>query len=362
MIVDMENTTAARIEKKLNQLRDENGVVTLGRVLTLVILARAGHSEMAVEAANYASHEHPCRIIVHVAHSATDETRLDAQLRMGGDAGASEVILLHGYGDLAEPTETLVSALLLPDAPIVAWWPHDFPENPSGSSIGRIAHRRITDSARADDPFASLAQLSRQYTPGDTDLAWTRVTNWRVQLAAVLDQVGPVAVREIVLEGAAVAPSMLLLGVWLSSKLDAPATIVGDESRRALDRVALVTDDGVVELDRPGRTVAVLTQPGQPEQQIAMPVRDLNACLAEELRRLDADEVYGEVITNGLASARITTRSADGTEVTTSLDEALSAAGDRAQDSPAVPDEEPGAMRRAQPGCVVGSGAGEDGA
>ena len=63
-----------------------------------------------------------------------------------------------------------------------------------------------------------------------------------------------------------------------------------------------------MQLHRPGRTVAVLSQPGQPDQQIAMPVRDLNACLAEELRRLDADEVYGEVITSGLASARITTR------------------------------------------------------
>ncbi|MDO4919725.1 glucose-6-phosphate dehydrogenase assembly protein OpcA [Kocuria sp.] len=325
MIVDMENTTAAKIEKKLNQLRDENGVVTLGRVLTLVILAQAGHSEMAVEAANYASHEHPCRIIVHVAHSRSDETRLDAQLRMGGDAGASEVILMHGYGDLAEPTETLVSALLLPDAPIVAWWPHDFPDNPSRTSIGRIAHRRITDSSRADDPFAALAQLSRQYTPGDTDLAWTRITNWRIQLAAVLDQVGPVTVSEIVLEGSGLAPSMVLLGVWLSSKLHAPATIVADSSRRALDRVALLTDDGAVELDRPGRSVAVLTQPGQPEQQIAMPVRDLKACLAEELRRLDADEVYGEVIGTGLAQAQITTRTADDPDSETPLPRSVAA-------------------------------------
>ncbi|WP_229577539.1 glucose-6-phosphate dehydrogenase assembly protein OpcA [Kocuria rhizophila] len=336
MIVDMENTTAASIEKKLNELRDENGVVTLGRVLTLVILAQAGHSEMAVEAANYASHEHPCRIIVHVAHPGSEETRLDAQLRMGGDAGASEVILLHGYGELAEPTETLVSALLLPDAPIVAWWPHDFPQNPSASSIGRIAHRRITDSSRADEPFESLAQLSRQYMPGDTDLAWTRITNWRVQLAAVLDQVGPVTVREIVLEGVAVAPSMVLLGVWLSTRLGAPATIVGDPARRALDRVALITDDGAVELDRPGRSVAVLTQPGQPEQQIAMPVRDLNACLAEELRRLDADEVYGEVITRGLGSARITTRSAEEPGTAVTLGKAMEVADDTGESAEVV--------------------------
>ncbi len=305
MIVQMENTTTSIIEKKLHSLRDENGVVTLGRVLTLVILARAGHSEMAIEAANFASHEHPCRIIVHVAHSENEATRLDAQLRMGGDAGASEVIILHGYGELAEPTETLISALLLPDAPIVAWWPHDFPDSPGDSSIGKIAHRRITDSARADDPFKSLQQLSQQYRPGDTDLAWTRITSWRIQLAAVFDQIGSVPVREVVVEGAERSPSVVLMGVWLANALQCEAKFITQNDRPGMDRVTLVTDDGPIQLHRPGSTVAVLTQPGQPDQQIAMPVRDLNVCLAEELRRLDPDEVYGDVITKALVNARL---------------------------------------------------------
>ena len=304
MIVQMEDTTTSLIEKKLQSLRDENGVVTLGRVLTLVILARAGHSEMAIEAANFASHEHPCRIIVHVAHSETETTRLDAQLRMGGDAGASEVILLHGYGELAEPTETLISALLLPDAPIVAWWPHDFPDSPGDSSIGKIAHRRITDSARAEDPYRSLQQLSQQYRPGDTDLAWTRITSWRIQLAAVFDQIGSVPVREVIVEGAEGSPSVVLMGVWLAHNLQCEATFDTRGREGGMDRVTLVTDHGPIELHRPGRTVAVLKQPGQPDQQIAMPVRDLNVCLAEELRRLDADEVFGDVITRALTAVR----------------------------------------------------------
>ena len=304
MIVNMKDTTTSLIEKKLQSLRDENGVVTLGRVLTLVILARAGHSEMAIEAANFASHEHPCRIIVHVAHSETETTRLDAELRMGGDAGASEVILLHGHGELAEPTETLISALLLPDAPIVAWWPHDFPDSPGDSSIGKIAHRRITDSARAEDPYESLQQLSKQYRPGDTDLAWTRITSWRIQLAAVFDQIGAVPVREVVVEGAEGSSSVVLMGVWLADNLQCDAKFITEGRTGGLDRVTLVTDHGPVELHRPGRTVAVLKQPGQPDQQIAMPVRDLKVCLAEELRRLDADEVFGDVITQALGRVR----------------------------------------------------------
>ena len=104
-----------------------------------------------------------------------------------------------------------------------------------------------------------------------------------------------------------------------------------------------------MELDRPGRTVAVLTQPGQPQQQIAMPVRDLNACLAEELRRLDADEIYGEVITQGLSRARITTRSSDEPGAEDPLDEAMAGADDTGE-SATVPDETDGAPATSAPG------------
>ncbi|HST73063.1 glucose-6-phosphate dehydrogenase assembly protein OpcA [Kocuria sp.] len=306
MIVSMENTTTSAIDKKLNQLRDQHGVVTLGRVLTLVILAQAGHSEAALEAANFASHEHPCRIIMHVAHSPAESTRLDAQLRMGGDAGASEVIVLHGYGELSEPSETLFSALLLPDAPIVAWWPHLVPgATPTTESIAGIAHRRITDSARHEDAFETLSDLSARYVPGDTDLAWTRVTNWRIQLAAVLDQAEPSPVREVVVEGSGRSPSVILLGTWLATRLGAQVSFLNFPGPRRLTRVTLVRDDGEIVLERPGRAVAMLRQPGQPDQQIAMPVRDLNACVAEELRRLDPDEVYGEVLTSGLREVRV---------------------------------------------------------
>ncbi|CAH0302797.1 hypothetical protein SRABI83_04576 [Arthrobacter sp. Bi83] len=39
--------------------------------------------------------------------------------------------------------------------------------------------------------------------------------------------------------------------------------------------------------------MAELTQPGQPAQRISLPRRSLRDCLAEELRRLDPDEVFG---------------------------------------------------------------------
>ena len=52
-------------------------------------------------------------------------------------------------------------------------------------------------------------------------------------------------------------------------------------------------------LERPNSVSAILTQPGQPSHELAFPRRTLRECLAEELRRLDPDVLYGRVITEG---------------------------------------------------------------
>jgi hypothetical protein len=100
-----------------------SGVTPLGRVLTLVVATCSGFEDEAIDAANEASCEHPCRIVVLADGGASDPNRLDAQIRMGADVGASEVIILRGYGEIAAEGESLVAGLLLPDAPIVVWWP-----------------------------------------------------------------------------------------------------------------------------------------------------------------------------------------------------------------------------------------------
>ena len=207
MIVDLPDTTTSKVSKKIMSLREQGGVIALGRVLTLVVVTKSGLEEEAIEAANDASREHPCRIIVLADAGSSASNRLDAQIRVGGDAGASEVIVLRGFGELAEESESLVAALLLPDAPIVAWWPHGAPKNASETSIGRIAHRRITDSANEAEPQVALENIRNTYKAGDTDLAWTRLTNWRIQLAAVLDQVDSSPVTAVAVEGASDSPS-----------------------------------------------------------------------------------------------------------------------------------------------------------
>ena len=123
MIVDLPSSSVSDVNKALVRLRLEGGVQALGRVLTLVIVTDDGSAiEGAIAAANSASREHPCRVIVLARGQKKAAARLDAQIRVGGDAGASDVIVLRGYGPLAadEPGASMVMPLLLPDAPVVA--------------------------------------------------------------------------------------------------------------------------------------------------------------------------------------------------------------------------------------------------
>jgi glucose-6-phosphate dehydrogenase assembly protein OpcA len=307
VIVDLPDTTTSKVSKSLVKIREENGVVALGRVLTLVIATTPGIEEEAIEAANDASREHPMRVIVVATdpdEGADTAPRLDAEIRVGGDAGASEVIVLRAQGAVARDEESLVMALLLPDAPVVTWWPGSAPAVPGTSPLGRIAQRRITDASAQPDPQEALQALAASYTPGDADFAWTRLTLWRAQLAAVLDQPPYEPITSVSVTGAVDSPSTTLLAAWLRLQLDTATEyeLTGvEQGSHGIHGVRLERPSGVVELIRDVPGVATLRQPGQPLHDVALPRRNLRDCLADELRRLDPDELYGEVIRSGLA-------------------------------------------------------------
>jgi len=305
VIVDLPDTTTSQISKTLVSIREEGGAVALGRVLTLLISTRLGHEEEAIEAANDASREHPMRVIVlSTAEEPSGATRVDAQIRVGGDAGASEVVLLRAYGDAAADEESLVTGLLLPDAPVVAWWPAEAPAVVSQSPLGRIAQRRITDSAAQDDPRRFLGHLSTTYAPGDTDFAWTRLTLWRAQLAAVLDQPPYEPITAVEVHGSDDSPSTPLLAAWLQLQLQVPADhriVTPVHGASGIQGVVLTRDSGEISLQRTHESLVTLSQPQQPVHDISLPRRSLRDCLAEELRRLDPDELFGEVVQRGLA-------------------------------------------------------------
>jgi glucose-6-phosphate dehydrogenase assembly protein OpcA len=309
MKIDMPNTTVSKIQKKLVHIREEGGAVALGRVLTLIVSTALGHEEDAINAANEASREHPMRVIIVSKNEGDTKSpgRLDAQIRVGSDAGASEVIVLRAYGETATDEESLVTGLLLPDAPVVAWWPDAAPSQPSESALGRIAQRRITDAAAQRDPNEAIAALGASYVPGDTDFAWTRLTLWRNQLAAALDQPPYEPVTAVEVSGAFDSPSTILLAAWLQLRLEVPVSVV--TSPRAtgssgIHGVKLVRASGTIDLERSLVDVATLSMPGQPTHDLSLPRRNLRDCLAEELRRLDPDVLFGDVVKHGVPQLR----------------------------------------------------------
>ena len=298
MIVDLPSTDTSAVNRKMVQLRESAGAVALGRVLTLVIATVDGpEAEQAIQAANDASREHPCRVLVLARGQREAATRLDAQIRIGGDAGASEVIVLRMYGPLAEHGGSIIVPLLLPDAPIVTWWPGEPPRSPAEDPVGAVAGRRITDVSTTSTPAATLLELGAHYRPGDTDLAWSRITGWRALITSALDEPPYDDVTSAEVDGLAESASADLLAGWLSSRLGVPVTRrVVDVPGGHLGAVRLERPSGTVELKRQDSKTAKLTQPGQPVRRVALPRRTARDCLAEELRRLDPDEIFHEAL------------------------------------------------------------------
>ncbi|MFI9645339.1 glucose-6-phosphate dehydrogenase assembly protein OpcA [Streptomyces sp. NPDC052040] len=295
MKIDLTDTTASKINKALVQGRRAIGTPAVGMVLTMVIVTDEENAYDAVKAAEDASREHPSRTLVVIkrhARTPRDRTasRLDAEIRVGSEAGTGETVILRLYGEVSDHADSVVLPLLLPDAPVVVWWPVDAPENPSQDPLGALAQRRITDMYAVEHPLDALEARVVSYAPGDTDLAWTRLTPWRSMLAAALDQARPELTHAVV-ESEAENPSAELLARWLGARLGVPVERVVTGGP-VVTAVRLGTTKGEIVIDRPEGPLATLTLPDQPPRTLALKVRPTSELIAEELRRLDADEMY----------------------------------------------------------------------
>jgi len=303
MKIDLTDTTASKINKGLVQGRRAIGTPAVGMVLTLVIVTDEENAYDALKAANEASHEHPSRTLVvvkRVSRSPRDRTksRLDAEVRVGADAGTGETVVLRLYGEVVDHADSVVLPLLLPDAPVVVWWPVNAPLDPAKDPLGALAQRRVTDTYAAEAPVRELTARADAYTPGDTDLSWTRITPWRSMLAAALDQV-TCDVGAVEVEGEGHNPSCELLAMWLADRLDVPVKR-SVSSGPGLTAVRMDTNCGPIVLDRPDGSLATLSIQGQPDRAVALKRRETAELIAEELRRLDPDDTYASALQYGV--------------------------------------------------------------
>ena len=87
-------------------------------------------------------------------------------------------------------------------------------------------------------------------------------------------------------------PALDVLAGWLASRIDGPV-------QRAVGtlKVELVRHTETVTLSRPQNgSTATLSRTGRPDALLPLARRETRDCLAEDLRRLDPDEIYHEAL------------------------------------------------------------------
>ncbi len=290
------DTTGTEVVKALGAERRAHGAVASGLALTLVVVVAEAQVAEAEAAATRAAAEHPCRLLIVVRRRPeAPESRLDAEVLIGGRLGPGEAAVLRMYGRLALHAESVVLPLLAPDAPVVTWWYGEPPHLIAHDPLGVLAGRRVTDTTLAPDPLAALTQRGRDYIPGDTDLAWTRATPWRSLCALAFDQVTSQATAATV-TGNAGDPTRALVVGWLQACLGVPVEVLDGDDDDPISQVQVSLEEGEVRISRTGPTSALLQNAGQPDRTMPLEPTALGDLLAEELRRLDADETYGRAL------------------------------------------------------------------
>jgi glucose-6-phosphate dehydrogenase assembly protein OpcA len=292
MIVQLENTTSAKISSALVKARRTAGSPTMGMVLTLIIVAEEKEYADALQSSMEAGREHPSRILLVVTNSSRKPS-LNAEVRIG-EGTPGEVIVVRMSGAIAAHPASVIRPLLLPDSPVVIWWPGRCPANPTNDELAQLAGRRLTDAANTPRPMHALTIRAENYLPGDTDLAWTRLTPWRALLAAALDQY-PAKIKSVAVEAERSNPSADVLAAWLHLmlKLDVTRRI---SNGPGITAVRLGTAAGDIAITRPDGLLASYAVPGQPERLVALKRREITELISEEMRRMDADEVYARVL------------------------------------------------------------------
>jgi glucose-6-phosphate dehydrogenase assembly protein OpcA len=293
--VELTSTNASQVAAALLQERRKAGSPAMGMVLTLVVVTTEDGLDDAFRAAKAVSREHPARILCAVRRGGRGSPSLDAEVRVGEGNGAGESVVLRMSGELVRHADSVVLPLLLPDSPVVVWWPGKPPDDVANDELGRLATRRITDSAAIErGRQASIMRQAQLYQPGNTDLSWTRLTPWRALLAAALDQYPAKIV------GGSVAaersnPSADLLVAWLCHRLDVDIERKNSKGP-GVTSVRLTTRGGDIEIARPDGRLAEFSIPNAPVRPVALQRREVPELLAEELRRLDPDDVYADTV------------------------------------------------------------------
>jgi glucose-6-phosphate dehydrogenase assembly protein OpcA len=251
------------IERELNGIwkqlaEDANAekqqAVTRTCLLNLIIVTGGGRAaERATETVARLTARHPHRAFVISAAPNARKDVLDAWVQThcqmpspGRPQVCGEQITIEARGTAVDRVAGTLLPLLVPDVPVMLWWPRGEPAgDPRFLKFADIVDRVIVDSATFAAPEAGLARMAALLNPDEgrgvhdggqsgagttiSDLSWSRLTPWRELTAQFFDapalvphlaEITRVTVDYEAHAGAAADRSQALLLVgWLAARL-----------------------------------------------------------------------------------------------------------------------------------------------
>jgi hypothetical protein len=221
---DGQDVTLAEVEGELVRLREDSPDGTRNpyqrtSVMTHVAWVPPAWLDAAERTLAGLAERHPSRTVLLVPHPEERESRIDAEVSVrcfpiADRAVCGEVIELHLLGDRALAPASIVLPLAVSDLPVFVRWrgQPDFAATQWQQLTG-VADRVVVDSSEWDDlRYRELSQAFEQTAV--SDIAWSRVHDWRVELAGYWPGIRE---QEIRIRGPR-AEASLLRG-WLAAQL-----------------------------------------------------------------------------------------------------------------------------------------------
>ena len=210
----------------------------------------------------------PSRTLILLAQHTREADKLEAEVSAqerteSGHRVSTERVILHAHGEPARHLASLAAPLLIPDLPVILWWPGrpDF-ENSLFTDLCQLADRLVvdTDEGFDDADLTRLLEVARRQKARASigDLNWARLIAWRHVAAQFFDMPGMLA-RLAHIRGVSIfhghdgsTAQARLLGGWVRSRMatvgiDVPLEFRVDESfEHGICRFLIYTggDDG----------------------------------------------------------------------------------------------------------------------
>ncbi len=193
----------------------------------------------------------PSRTLILLAQHTREADKLEASVSAqerteSGHRVTTERVILHAHGEPARHLASLATPLLIPDLPVILWWPGrpEF-DNPLFDDLCELSDRLVvdTDEGFDDADLTRLLEVARRKKAraGIGDLNWARLMAGRHVAAQFFDMPGMLA-RLAHIHGVSIfhgndgsTAQARLLGGWMRSRMatvgiDVPLEFRLDES------------------------------------------------------------------------------------------------------------------------------------